>query len=63
MWGVCKINSSPPSAADMHQWIGLTLVQVMAWCQKGGKPLPEPMLIYYQLDPYEQISVKIESKF
>ena len=30
------INSSPPSAAYMHQWIGSTLVQAMActyWCQ------------------------------
>ena len=27
-----------------------TLVQVMAWRLLGGKPLPEPMLTYWQLD-------------
>ena len=27
------------------------------------KPLPEPMLPYCQLDPYEQTSVKIELKY
>ena len=26
------------------------LVQVMAWCQTGDKPLSKPMLGYYQLD-------------
>ena len=25
----------------------LALVQVMAWCQTGDKPLPEPMLIQF----------------
>ena len=27
------------------------LVQVMAWCWTGDKPLPEPTLTYCQLDP------------
>ena len=27
----------------------------------GAKPLPEPMLVYCQLDSWEQISVKFES--
>ena len=39
-------NSSPLSAAYMCQWIGSTLVQVMAWRRTGAKPLPTPMLIY-----------------
>ena len=29
----------------------------------GAKPLPEPMLVYCQLDSCEQISVKFESEF
>ena len=29
----------------------------------GAKPLSEPMLPYYQLDPKEYISVKFYSKF
>ena len=45
------INSSPPSAAYMPRRTGSALVQVMAWRRTGGKPLPEPMLIYCQLDP------------
>ena len=57
------VNSSPPSAAYMHQWNGSALVQVMACCLFGTKPLPEPMLTYCQLDCWEQISVKLESKF
>ena len=57
------INSSPPSAAFMHQWSGLALVQVMACRLIGAKPLSEPMLTYYQWDPWEQASVKFESKY
>ena len=29
----------------------------------SAKPLPEPMLAYCQSDPYEQISVKLKSKY
>ena len=29
----------------------------------GAKPLPEPMLTYYQLDSWEQISVKFDLEF
>ena len=48
---LCKrwFNSSPPSAAYMRQWIR-TLVQIMACRLFGAKPLPEPMLVYCQLD-------------
>ena len=45
------VNSSPPSAACMCQWTGSALVQVMACRLFGAKPLPEPMLPYYQLNP------------
>ena len=46
-----NINSSPPIAAYMHQWIGLTLVKIMAYPLFGVKPLSIPMLGYCQLDP------------
>ena len=29
----------------------------------GAKPLPEPVLVYCQLDSWEQISVKFEFEF
>ena len=34
----------------------------MACRQVGAKPLSEPMLICYQLEPHEQISAKFEPK-
>ena len=46
-----QINSSPPSAAYMRQRTRCAMVQVMARRLFGAKPLPEPMLIYCQLDP------------
>ena len=57
----------PPSAAYMHQWIGLALVQIMACHLFGGKPLSEPMLGYCQLDTYDlgtnssEILIKIQN--
>ena len=33
------INSSPPSAAYMHQWTGSALVQIMTCRLPGAKPL------------------------
>ena len=45
------INSSPPCAAYMRQWIGSASVQIMACRLFGAKPLSEPMLGYCQLDP------------
>ena len=56
-------NSSPPSAAYMCQWIGSSLVQVMACRLFSTKLLPKPMLAYCQLDLREQISVKFQSEF
>ena len=46
----------------MRQWTGSALVQGMA-CLFGIKSLPEPMLVYCQLDSWEQISVKFELEF
>ena len=59
----CSTNSSPPSAAYMRQWVGSSLVQVMASRLFGAKPLPEPMLAYCQLDSWKYISVKFEPEF
>ena len=60
---VMAVPSSPPSAAYMCQLTGSALVQVMAWCLFGAKPLPELMLAYFQLDTWEQVSVKFQSEF
>ena len=57
------VNWPPPSVAYMRQWTVSALVQVMACRLFGAKPLPEPMLFYWQLDSWEQISVKFESRF
>ena len=57
------ITSAPPSAAYMRQWTGSSLVQIMACRLFGVKPLPEPMLPYCELDPWEPISVKFEHHF
>ena len=65
VWSVKSgcINSSPPSAAYVHHWIGSALLQLMACRLFGAKPLPEPILAYFELDSWEQISVKVELKF
>ena len=47
------VNSSLPNAAYMHLWIGWTLVQTMACCLFGAKPLSKHTLGYCQLDPLE----------
>ena len=56
-------NSSLPSAAHMRQWIWSALVQILACRLFGAKPLSKPMLVYCQLDPREQSSVKFKSKY
>ena len=58
-----NFNTFPPSAAYMRQWIGSALVQVMACRLFSAKPLPEPMLVYCQLNSRKQISVKFEFEF
>ena len=38
----CILNSSPPNAAYMREWIDPTLVQIMACRLFGAKPLSKP---------------------
>ena len=52
-----NMNSSPPSATYMRQWIRSAWVQIMACRLFGAKPLSKPMLGYCQLDHWEQTSV------
>ena len=52
-----SLNSLRPSDAYMRQWNESSLVQVMACCLFGTKPLSEPMLAYSLLDAWEHISV------
>ena len=49
----------PPSAVYMLWWIESALIRVMVSRLFGAKPLPEPVLTYNQLDPWEQTSVKL----
>ena len=42
------------------QWIGSSLVLIMAWRLFGTKRLPEPMLTHCQFNPKGQISVKFQ---
>ena len=57
------INSSLPNAAYLRQWTGSSLVQVMACRLFSAKPLLETILLYCQLDSWEQVSVKFEPEF
>ena len=45
------LNSSPPSAEYMRQWIVSALVQIVACRLFGTMPLSKSMLGYCQLDP------------
>ena len=56
-------NSSPSSAAYMCQWTGPSLVQVMACRLFDAKPLPEPMLVYCQLDPGNKFRWNLNRNF
>ena len=47
-WDIQCIGALWPSDAIWRHTSGSTLAQVMAWCLKGTKPLPEPMLTYHQ---------------
>ena len=60
--GSVFIIPSPPGAAKMGQCAGPAL-QIMACRLFGAKPLPEPMLAYFQFDYWKHISVKFESEF
>ena len=57
-WNKKVINSSPPGATYMRQWIWNALVQIMACRLFGAKPLFKQMLGYCQVDPKEQTLVK-----
>ena len=46
---IMPINSAPPNAAYMHQWIGSALVRILVCRLFGAKPLSKPMLCYCQL--------------
>ena len=63
--GFPKVNmiSLRPRDAYLCNWIGSSVVQVMACRLFGAISLPEPMLSYRQLDPWQQTSVKFYSKF
>ena len=49
------INSYPPNATYMHQWIGSALVQIMACRLFGAKPLSKSILYYCQADLRETL--------
>ena len=49
----------PPSAVYMRRGTGSALIRVMASRLFGADPLPEAVLTYNQLDPWEQTSVKL----
>ena len=52
-----NLESVRPVDAYMHHWTGPSLVEVMAWCLISGKPLPQTVLSYCQLDPQDKNSV------
>ena len=56
-------NLSTPSARYLQWWTGSALVQAIACRLSGAKPFPELMLPFCHLDPWEQTSVKFESKW
>ena len=58
----CPLNTSP-LVLHICQWIGWSLVMVMACHLFIAKPLPEAMLSYHQLNPEQQTSVKVKSKY
>ena len=57
------LNSSPPSAAYMRQWIHQILVPVIGCRLFCAEPLLEQMLTFCQLDPLERSSAKFEFKY
>ena len=46
VFGTGTFNSSPPSGGYMRQWIGSTLVHIMACRRFGAKPLSQPILFF-----------------
>ena len=56
------INSLRPSDAYMRRQ-SKSLVPIMACRLVGAKPLPATLMVYCQLDSWEQVSVKFELVF
>ena len=48
------VNSLRLRDANIHQWSRPLLVQIMACCLLGSKPLSEPLLTYSQLNHKEK---------
>ena len=47
--------------AYMHQWTGSSLVQLLDRHLFGAKPLPEMMLTYCELNPWEPILISVST--
>ena len=58
-----RVNSLKLGDTYMQPYMQPSLVQIMACCLFGTKPLSEPMLAFCELDPWEQTSVKFSMKF
>ena len=52
-----RVDTLKPGDSYMHQWTGPALVQLMACCLFGAKPLPRQMMTYCQLDPKEPLDL------
>ena len=63
MFANYTFNSLRPIDAYMRRQHRPSLVQIMFCRLFGAKPLSEPMLTFWQLDPWEETSVKFQSKF
>ena len=58
-YSVCWwVHSLRPSNTYLHLWTKPQLIQIMACHLVHTKPLSEPILVYCQLVPQEQTSVK-----
>ena len=44
---------TPPHALCIPQCIRSLMAMIMACCLLGARPLPEPIMLYYQSDPQE----------
>ena len=65
LWHLPTVKSSPPSAADMGQWFGSALVQIIACRLFCAKPLSKPMLSYCSFGTlgkyFSEILIKIQN--
>ena len=51
-----------PGDECIKWWTGSSLDQIMACCLSSAKPLPDPMLVCFQSNPYRQISMRSKHK-